>query len=67
MHEKKKSTRNWDMYIFCFLNRAYLIEDPEEIVRPFGSRSQGGVHTDEGVATKRGRVNIMERSYFLIG
>lgn len=54
-------------FFFLFLNRAYLIQDPEEIVWPFGSRSQGGVHTDKGVVTKRGRVNIMKRAYFLIG
>ena len=44
----------------------YLVENTEEVVRPLGSWSQGGIRAHKGVVAEGSFVNIVERAHFLI-
>lgn len=52
--------------VLHLVSAPYLAENTKEVVRPLGSWSERGVHTDEGVVAEGGFVNVVEGAHFLI-
>lgn len=44
-----------------------MIDNPKEVIGPFGSRGQSGIGTNERVVPKGGSVYVVEGSNSLIG